>query len=118
MGIHVVLIDVGLSELFGLQHGKPLRSNNLAGNLATMAPQVINKDFSCKCDIWSIGCLLYAAFNAVPKYLVDEATGTTTFYTYPFLPQPTVADPVGVKSLIASQKHGPPMQELQNASFE
>lgn len=116
--IHVVLIDVGLSELFGLQHGKPLRSNNLAGNLATMAPQVINKDFSCKCDIWSIGCLLYAAFNAVPKYLVDEATGTTTFYTYPFLPQPTVADPVGVKSLIASQKHGPPMQELQNASFE
>merc|ERR1712176_517374 len=43
--IHVMLIDVGLAELFGPEHGKSTHSNVIAGTLITMAPEVIARHF-------------------------------------------------------------------------
>lgn len=115
--IHVIVIDVGLSELFGAQHGKGLRSNIIAGSPATMAPEVIRRDFSFKCDIWSFGCLLYAIFNNQPAYLPDGAGGQV-LYTYPFAPKPTEQDPFGIQGLLQAQMAGPPMGPLQGVSPE
>jgi len=115
--IHVIVIDVGLSELFGPQHHKDLRSNLIAGSPATMAPEVIRRDFSYKCDIWSFGCLLYAIFNNTPAYLPDGAGGQV-LYTYPFAPQPTEEDPFGIEGLLRAQMQGPPMDVLRQVSSE
>ena len=34
-----------------------------------MAPEVINKKYNEKSDIWSIGCILYQIFTGLPPYL-------------------------------------------------
>lgn len=104
--IHVVIIDVGMSELFGDRHGKDDRCKDFGGTLFTMAPEVFARDFSQKCDIWSIGCLLFAMFNTKPLYVRDHH-GNDVLYPYPFLGQPCAEDPYGVRSLRKKQKEGP-----------
>lgn len=115
--IHAIVIDVGLAELFGQQHGKSARSDVLSGSVATMAPEVVARDSSCKCDIWSLGVMLFAIFNAVPQYMAD-GKGGQTFYTYPFFATPKPADPYGLEGLVAAQRAGPPMQQIRHASFD
>jgi len=82
-----------------------------------MAPEVLRRDFSFKCDIWSFGCLLYAIFNNQPAYLPDGAGGKV-LYTYPFAPVPTQEDPFGIKGLLQAQLAGPDMRPIQGASRE
>lgn len=113
--IHAIIIDVGLAELFGNQHGKNNRSDQLAGSLSTMAPEVIGRDFSFKCDVWSLGIMLFAIYNAVPQYIPDGEGGQVLF-TYPFFPQPTDEDPYGLAGLVAAQRAGPPMAQIAHAS--
>jgi len=113
--IHAVLIDVGLAELFGPRHGKQLRSKTRAGSLCTMAPEVLARDFSYKCDIWGVGCMLYAIFNVVPNYLPD-GQGGKVLYTYPFAPQPSDRDPMGINGLLEAQRAGPAMNAIRQAS--
>lgn len=115
--INVVVIDVGLSELFGKQHRKGVRSNIIAGSPATMAPEVIRRDFSFACDIWSFGCLLYAIFNVQPAFLPDGAGGQV-LYTYPFAPVPTEEDRFGLAGMLEAQSRGPPLEQIQTASRE
>jgi len=112
--IHVVIIDVGMSELFGDRHGKEARSKDFGGTLHTMAPEVFKRDFSHKCDTWSIGCLLFSIFNTKPLYVRDQ-TGQDVWYPYPFIPEPCGSDPFGVRSLRRKQRAGPPMEHI-NAS--
>lgn len=110
--IHAVIIDVGLAELFGSQHGKSHRSNQAAGSLVTMAPEVLRGDFSYKCDIWSLGCLLYATFNTVPEYAEDD-DGTRVLFTYPFTPgAPCKSDPMGANALYKAQCAGPDLDKI------
>lgn len=113
--IHAIIIDVGLAELFGQQHGKSQRSDQLAGSLSTMAPEVIGRDFSFKCDVWSLGIMLFAIYNAVPQYIPDGEGGQVLF-TYPFFPSPTNEDPYGLTALVAAQRAGPPMSQIAHAS--
>eukprot|EP00927_Polykrikos_kofoidii_P026253 TRINITY_DN23409_c0_g1_i2.p1 TRINITY_DN23409_c0_g1~~TRINITY_DN23409_c0_g1_i2.p1 ORF type:complete len:607 (-),score=90.38 TRINITY_DN23409_c0_g1_i2:412-2232(-) len=107
--VHAVIIDVGLAELFGNQHGKNERSNQLAGTLETMAPEVLSENFSHKCDVWSIGCMLFAMFN--PKI----AWCGNTPNAYPFIIRRTEDDRRGCKALQAAQLEGPPMHFLSGA---
>lgn len=110
--IHAVVIDVGLAELFGSQHGRSHRSNQAAGSLVTMAPEVLRGDFSYKCDIWSLGCLLYATFNSVPEYAEDE-DGSRVLFTYPFTPgTPSKSDPMGANALYKAQCAGPALDKI------
>lgn len=55
-----VVIDVGLAELFPVSEADSFRSADPAGTLATMAPEVVRGSFNAKCDVWSLGCCLYA----------------------------------------------------------
>lgn len=113
--IHVVVIDVGMAELFGAQHGKGNRSNVVAGSLATMAPEVLTGSFSYKCDVWSLGCMLFAILNPQPFYIPD-GKGGQILYPYPFYPEPTAADPRGIETFKEAQRRGPPMQLVTAAS--
>lgn len=114
--VHAIVIDVGLAELFGPQHGKAKRSKVVSGSLCTMAPEVLMQDYSYKCDIWSLGCMLYAIFNVVPAYLPD-GRGGKVLYTYPFAPVPTKTDAMGIEGLLKAQRAGPPMEKIRHASL-
>lgn len=113
--LNVVVIDVGLAELFGSGHQKPSRSQERAGTLATMAPEVLMGNFSYKCDIWGIGCMLFAIFNSKPFYIPD-GKGGQALYGYPFYPSATEADPYGTQTLLEAQQVGPPMDQVATAS--
>jgi len=112
--VHAIVIDVGLAELFGAQHHKGVRSHDIAGSPATMAPEMLKGDFSYKCDVWSIGCMLFCIFNKSPQFLPD-GKGGQILYAYPFMPQPTAQDPMGMMGMVAAMQRGPPMHLLQGA---
>merc|ERR1719502_2247874 len=102
--VKAVIIDVGLAELFGAQHKKASRSTQVAGSLCTMSPEMVRRaPFSYKCDIYSLGCLLFAIFNPTPEWLPD-GKGGQILYTYPYMPRPTAMDPSGIQSLIGDMR--------------
>ena len=37
-----------------------------------MAPEVIERDYNEKCDIWSIGCILYASVTGCAPFEGNE----------------------------------------------
>lgn len=53
---YVVIIDLGVAEMFSPQdpHGKLV-----GGTPATMAPEVWKGNFGPKCDVFSVGCILF-----------------------------------------------------------
>lgn len=53
---HAVVIDLGLAEVFA---GALARSIFSAGTCTTMAPEVWQGSFGPKCDVWSLGCVLF-----------------------------------------------------------
>nr|XP_027198041.1 calcium-dependent protein kinase 3-like [Dermatophagoides pteronyssinus] len=52
----IKIIDFGLSERFN--PSCPV-SQNAAGTILFMAPELFHKQVTVKCDIWSLGCLMY-----------------------------------------------------------
>mmetsp|Transcript_61966 Transcript_61966/g.113351 ORF Transcript_61966/g.113351 Transcript_61966/m.113351 type:complete len:688 (-) Transcript_61966:107-2170(-) len=57
---HAVIIDFGVAELVS-PHGcsQKRRGSLQAGTCTTMAPEVWRGNFGPKCDVWSIGCVLF-----------------------------------------------------------
>jgi len=55
------MIDFGLAQSFK----KSERLTLVAGTPYYMAPEVINQDYSLKCDIWSIGVCLYVLITGI-----------------------------------------------------
>ncbi len=56
---------------------RPLPSANLGKALGTsyyIAPEVIEKDYNEKCDIWSIGCILYAMLTGCAPFNGEDDT--------------------------------------------
>jgi len=53
---HAVIIDLGVSEMFGSTDTK---GKTMAGTPTTMAPEVWTGSFGPKCDVWSLGCVLF-----------------------------------------------------------
>lgn len=53
---YVVIIDLGCAEMFSSDdpHGKAM-----GGTPITMAPEVWMNHFGPKCDVWSLGCILF-----------------------------------------------------------
>jgi serine/threonine protein kinase len=115
--VHVMVIDMGLSELFGEQHGCSTRSSAACGTLVTMAPEVIAHDFSCKCDVWSVGCLMFAMLNSQPRR-TQQVNGQLTIDQFPFAVQPSDDDPLGLHCLLANQSRGPDLMQLAGATRE
>eukprot|EP00927_Polykrikos_kofoidii_P015042 TRINITY_DN16678_c0_g2_i1.p1 TRINITY_DN16678_c0_g2~~TRINITY_DN16678_c0_g2_i1.p1 ORF type:complete len:581 (+),score=80.82 TRINITY_DN16678_c0_g2_i1:151-1743(+) len=112
---HIVVIDMGLSEFFGEQHNCSNRSSAACGTLVTMAPEVLAHDFTCKCDIWSVGCLIFAMINSQPRR-TKCPNGKVTIDQFPFAVEPTADDPLGVHDLMAKHCQGPDFRQLDSVS--
>lgn len=114
-----VVIDVGLAELFPVSEADSFRSADPAGTLATMAPEVVRGSFNAKCDVWSLGCCLYALLCHRPLRLEDHLKGeggTQTVelydYFYPFTPPPDESRQE-LKAYLVRQKEGPNLKRLE-----
>jgi len=112
--VHAMVIDMGLAELFGAQHEKGHRSKFITGSPATRAPEVFMGDFSYKCDVWSIGCMLFCLFNKSPQY-VPDGKGGQSLYLYPFNAVPTAQDRSGLTGMVQAMQRGPPIHLLRDA---
>jgi len=51
-----IIIDLGIAEMFSI--ADPV-GREIGGTPATMAPEVWRGSFGPKCDVWSMGCLLF-----------------------------------------------------------
>lgn len=125
-----VVIDVGLAELFPPSQAESFQSVDAAGTLATMAPEVIRGRFAAKCDVWSLGCCLYALLCQRPRRLKDHAVKSDGDakdkgseeddaeyydYFYPFRPPHGESRPE-LKAYLERQKRGPDLARLRCSS--
>jgi calcium-dependent protein kinase len=92
------LIDFGLATLFtelkkenkkqGVKKQKIMkRLNTQAGTPLYMSPEVINRNYSSSCDIWSAGVILYIMLCGYPPFYGDtdiEVYKKITTYDYEF----------------------------------
>lgn len=65
------LTDFGLSTKWEHDLKKELKEagkNKILGTSYYIAPEVLNKDYDEKCDIWSLGVLLYILVSACPPF--------------------------------------------------
>ena len=62
--ISIKLIDFGCSKYF-----KPSETKSeLIGTAYYIAPEVLNNKYNYKCDIWSVGVVMYALLNEKPPF--------------------------------------------------
>jgi len=102
-----VIIDVGLAELFPVRNADEFHSDELAGTLATMAPEVLARSFTYKCDVWSLGCCLYALVCTRPLWYF-HSDDTHEIYAYPFR-APMRNSPEDIEAYVDRQCQGPDM---------
>jgi len=106
-----VVIDVGLAEIFPPNEANSFRSEIRAGCKSTMAPEVLMENFSCKCDVWSLGCCLYGLLMKRPTAF-RKPNGTLEIFPYPFiLPEDQTA--TGIKELLQLQRRGVDLQKCR-----
>ena len=60
----IKLIDFGLGKIFGLEK----KLNSLVGTVLYTAPEVLNKKYNEKCDIWSLGVILFFLVSGKPPF--------------------------------------------------
>jgi len=116
---------VGLAELFPPNEAETFHSAQAAGTLATMAPEVIMGSFACKCDVWSLGCCLFALLCHRPWTILDTVQGAegqqtvmARLYPYPFLPPEGGSKPSReqLEEHLARQQAGPNFTPLDGAA--
>ena len=66
----IKLCDFGTSHLF--QEGR--KEKKVIGSGYYMAPEVINKKYDFKCDLWSCGIIMYILLNKEIPFLGDNKT--------------------------------------------
>eukprot|EP00745_Piridium_sociabile_P009573 TRINITY_DN167098_c0_g1_i1.p1 TRINITY_DN167098_c0_g1~~TRINITY_DN167098_c0_g1_i1.p1 ORF type:complete len:689 (+),score=112.14 TRINITY_DN167098_c0_g1_i1:119-2185(+) len=69
---NIKVIDFGLSEIFQVGRMSAIE----AGTPYYMAPEVFKRRFDCKCDIWSVGVVLYLLITG---HLPFDAKSKTAF---------------------------------------
>merc|ERR1712137_1176683 len=108
-----VVIDLGLGEVFPPNEADSFRSELCAGCRGTMAPQVLMEYFSCKCDVWSLGCCLYGLFVKRP-IAFNKPNGTQEVFPYPFIP-PDDNTSTGINELLQLQQMGANLENCRGS---
>jgi calcium-dependent protein kinase len=60
----IKITDFGITSMFE----KGLNQRRIVGNIYYMAPEVINKNYNNKCDLWSCGVVLYILLSGRPPF--------------------------------------------------
>lgn len=58
------LIDFGLSQIYNKRH----KMKRIIGTYYYMAPEVLNGEYTEKCDVWSLGVILYIMLCGIPPF--------------------------------------------------
>jgi calcium-dependent protein kinase len=61
---HIKIIDFGTAKVFSREK----RENALIGSIYYIAPEVLNKNYTEKCDIWSCGIIMYIFLTGRPPF--------------------------------------------------
>lgn len=67
----MVLIDFGLSYEWNSNPREEMRTHGqqrVVGTAYYLAPEVIAKDYDERCDIWSLGVILYMMVTGTPPF--------------------------------------------------
>lgn len=103
--VHATLIDFGLAEVFDPLH-QGHHFDQITGSLLYIAPEVFARVYTYKADIWSLGCMLYAALNTRPIFKGDNKARYLAIF--PFNP-----DPVGARAhMMRLHRAGPDFDQL------
>ena len=86
--LQVKLIDFGTAKIFEKGH----QENKYVGSSYYMAPEIIKRKYDEKCDLWSIGVILYILLTGRPPFdgnddeeiLLNVKKGVYDKYSYPY----------------------------------
>ena len=79
------IIDFGTSTIYDKNNG-PLKTTH--GTSYYIAPEVLNKKYDDRCDVWSVGVILYILLSGKPPFDGDndeEITEQVKIGTYSFV---------------------------------
>ena len=94
----VKLCDFGTSHLF--KDGE--KEKNVMGSSYYMAPEVLNKKYNFKCDLWSLGVVMYVLLTKkIPFFGKDDKEVRKSIVKKKFNPEPIQVYSKYVQDLIA-----------------
>ena len=70
------IIDFGLGHLFNSNKKINSKLNSIVGSALYMAPEVLKGSYTEKCDIWSLGVILYFLLAGVPPFIGQNDSET------------------------------------------
>jgi serine/threonine protein kinase len=66
---YAVIIDLGMAEMFSPSDPQ---GHELGGSPITMAPEVWQGTFGPKCDVWSLGCVLFQCLSGQHPFMAQS----------------------------------------------
>ena len=66
----IKLCDFGLSRIFNSKSNDVMHTR--AGTAYYMAPELLQRNYTEKCDIWSVGCIVYIMLCGYPPFFAES----------------------------------------------